>query len=93
MRFTEYIKSLIKANTLDSSKSFTLILSALVGAFTGLTVCFCLVWDVVTNGYIKTDLGQLGLFLLCAGGFMAGGGATKAIAEMNRKRDNQIKKE
>ena len=93
MRFAEYIKSLIRANTLDSSKSFTLILSALVGAFTGLTVCFCLVWDVVTNGYIKTDLGQLGLFLLCAGGFMAGGGATKAIAEMNRKRDNQTKKE
>ena len=89
MRFTEYIKSLIKANTLDSSKSFTLILSALVGAFTGLTVCFCLVWDVVTNGYIKTDLGQLGIFLLCAGGFMAGGGATKAIAEMNRKKQNQ----
>lgn len=89
MRFTEYIKSLIKANTLDSSKSFTLILSALVGAFTGLTVCFCLVWDVVTNGYIKTDLGQLGLFLLCAGGFMAGGGATKAIAEMNRKRETK----
>ena len=83
MSFTEYIKSLIKANTLDSSKSFTLILSALVGALTG----------VVTIGYIRTDLGQLGIFLLCAGGFMAGGGATKAIAEMNRKRDNQIKKE
>lgn len=93
MRFTEYIKSLIKANTLDSSKSFTLILSALVGALTGVTVCFCLIWDVMTNGYIRTDLGQLGIFLLCAGGFMAGGGATKAIAEMNRKRDTQTKKE
>ena len=92
MRFTEYIKSLIKANTLDSSKSFTLILSALVGALTGVTVCFCLIWDVVTNGHIRTDLGQLGIFLLCAGGFMAGGGATKAIAEMNRKRDKQPQK-
>lgn len=86
MGITEYLKSLIKANSLDSSKSFALVLSSIVGALVGLCVCFCLVWDVCTNGYLKTDLDALGLFMLCIGGFMAGGGINKALSE--RKRDN-----
>ena len=81
----EYIKSLIKADTLDSSKSFSLVLSVLVGALIGICVCFCLIWDVCVNGYIKTDLGSLGIFLLCVGGFMAGGGASKVLADGRKK--------
>lgn len=86
MKVIEYIKSLIKANTLDSSKSFALVLSVLVGALIGLCVCFCLIWDVCSNGYIKTDLDSLGIFLLCAGGFMAGGGVNKALSERRKTR-------
>lgn len=85
MKVIEYIKSLIKANTLDSSKSFALVLSVLVGALIGICVCFCLIWDICSNGYIRTDLDSLGIFLLCAGGFMAGGGVNKALAERSRK--------
>ena len=86
MKAFEYIKSLIKANTLDSSKSFALVLSVLVGALIGLCVCFCLIWDVCSNGYLKTDLDSLGIFLLCVGGFMAGGGLNKAVSERIKTR-------
>ena len=86
MKAIEYVKSLIKANTLDSSKSFALVLSVLVGALIGLCVCFCLICDVCSNGYIKTDLDSLGIFLLCAGGFMAGGGLNKAVSERIKTR-------
>ena len=86
MKLIEYIKSLIKANTLDSSKSFALVLSVLVGALIGLCVCFCLIWDVCSNGYLNTDLDSLGIFLLCAGGFMAGGGLNKAVSERIKTR-------
>ena len=86
MKIAEYLKSLIKANSLDSSKSFALVLSSIIGALVGLSVCFCLIWDVCANGYIRTDLDALGLFMLCIGGFMAGGGINKAISE--RKRNN-----
>ena len=86
MKAFEYIKSLIKANTLDSSKSFALVLSVIVGALIGLCVCFCLIWDVCSNGYIKTDLDSLGIFLLCVGGFMAGGGLNKAMSERIKTR-------
>ena len=85
-KFVEYIKSLIKANTLDSSKSFALVLSVLVGALIGLCVCFCLIYDVCSNGFVKTDLDSLGIFLLCAGGFMAGGGLNKAVSERIKTR-------
>lgn len=91
MRITRYLKSLVKVDTLDSSKSFALVLSSLVGALVGLCVCFCLVWDVCANGYLKTDLDALGLFMLCIGGFMAGGGINKALSE--RKRDYKPNKE
>lgn len=90
MKAIEYIKSLIKANTLDSSKSFALVLSVLVGALIGICACFCLIWDVCSNGYIRTDLDSLGIFLLCAGGFMAGGGLNKAMSERIKTRKNNI---
>ena len=89
MRFADYLKSLIKAGTLDSSKSFALVLSCAVGALTGLCVCFCLVWDVCANGYVKTDLGNLGLFMLCVGGFMAGGGINKAIGDRKGRKSEE----
>lgn len=81
MKITEYIKSLIKSGTGDSSKSFALLLSCAVGALAGLCVCFCMVWDVCTNGYLKTDTDSLGVFMLCIGGFMAGGGVNKVLGE------------
>lgn len=87
MRAMEYLKSLIKAGTLDSSKSFALVLSVLVGALVGLCVCFCLVWDVCTNGHLQTDLDGLGIFLLCAGGFMAGGAIPKSVSEHKNKKN------
>lgn len=89
IRIAEYLKSLIRANTLDSSKSFALVLSSIVGALIGFCVCFCLVWDVCTNGYLKTDLDALGVFMLCIGGFMAGGGINKAISERSKKGKEQ----
>ena len=86
MKAFEYLKSLIKADTHDSSKSFALVLSCIVGAVMGFCVCFCLIYDVCSNGYIKTDLDSLGIFMLCIGCFMAGGGINKALAD--RKRNN-----
>ena len=94
MNMPRYLKSLIKANSLDSSKSFALVLSSIVGALLGLCVCFCLVYDVCTNGYIKTNLDSLGIFILCTGGFMAGGGLNKALGDRKENKEaNEMKNE
>lgn len=85
MRITDYLKSLIRADTGDSSKSFAMLLCVCIGSLIGLCVCFCLVWDVCANGYVKTDTDSMGVFLLCVGGFMAGGGLNKALGDRKRK--------
>ena len=79
-----YLRSLVRAGSLDSSKSFALVLSSVVGALVGLCVCFCLVWDVCVNGHLETDLDSLGLFMLCVGGYMAGGGINKALSDIRK---------
>lgn len=91
MKITEYLKSIVRSDSNDSSKSFALVMSVLSGSLISLCVCFCVIWDVVTNGYVKTDLDGLGVFLLCVGGFMAGGGINKAISEMKSGRNIKSK--
>lgn len=86
IKLLEYLKSLIKANTLDSSKSFGLLCAILTGSMLAICVMFCLVWDVCTNGYIKTDLDALGWFLIGIGAYMAGGSAPKTISDITRKK-------
>ena len=93
MRLTQYIKSLIAAGTLDSSKSFALLLSAATGAVAVLCVAFCLVWDVFQDGTVTTDLFKLGWLVLAIGGYVAGGGAAKAISENKRKKTDTYGKD
>lgn len=93
IKLFEYLRSLIKANTLDSSKSFGLLCSILTGSLLCICLMFCLVWDVCTNGYIKTNLESLGWFLVGIGIYMAGGSVPKTISDMsNKKRINNEKK-
>lgn len=85
-----YLKSLINTKTDDSSRSFSVVLSSIIGALIGLCICFCLVYDVITNGYLKTDLNDLAWFLLSTGCFMFGGGINEVLAERNdRKYSNE----
>lgn len=88
-RFLEYLKSLVKANTLDSSKSFGLLCSILTGSLLCVCIMFCLIWDVCTNGYIKTDLDSLGWFLVGIGAYMAGGSVPKTISDVTRNKGNK----
>ena len=88
MTMLKYLKSLIKSNTRDSSKSFSLILSVLSGALLTLCAAFVMIWDVITNGHVITDLDALGIFILCVGGYMAGGGISKVVSDRRRNKQN-----
>lgn len=56
MRVTEYLKELIKNGSGHSSKSFFLVAVTLMGCFLLLIVGFVLVYEVIVNKSIKTDL-------------------------------------
>ena len=91
MSFFSYMRTLLDVQSPNSSKSFTLVLSAIVSAFIGLTMCFVIIYDVITNGYVKTDLNDAGIFLLCVGGYMAGAGVTKAVVDRRERRRRREK--
>lgn len=83
----KYLKSLIKVDSGDSSKSFSLLCSTLSGFIISLCTSFCLFWDVCNNDYIKTDLDKLGIFLVCVGGYMMSGGMNKAVESIKNVRN------
>ncbi len=89
----KYLGSLVKSGTGNSSKSFGLVLSTIVGAFAALCVCFVLLWDVFSDGQVGTDLEGLGWFLLCDGVFMFGGGLNKTISETIGEKEFMKKEE
>lgn len=94
MKTTEYFKTLLDTKSSNSTKSFVLMLSAIISALVNLTICFVLVYDVTANGYIKTSLSDAGFFILCTGGYMAGSGLTKALVDRKRnKRSVNINEE
>ena len=78
--FTGLGKSVDDNSTL-SVNSIALLASAMIGVVIGLTMCFVLIYDVVTNGYLKTDLIDAGIFLLSSGGYILGSGMPKTIVD------------
>lgn len=99
MKFTELLKSLVDLNSKHSSNIFSLVVSVLTGGLIAIIICFCLVWDVVTNNYVKSNLTELGIFLLCVGGYIAGSGINKAILDrgnvkiaINKEKEKEAEK-
>ena len=64
-----------------SVNSLAVLVSVLIGSIIGLTVCFVLIYDVVTNGYVKTDMIDMAVFLLASGGYILGSGIPKTIID------------
>ena len=79
------IKSAIDDKSSMSSNSITLLASALMGVIIGFVICFVLIYDVTYDGKVDTNLTDLGLFLLCSGGYILSSGAPKAFVDSKLK--------
>lgn len=79
------IKNSIDDKSSMSVNSITLLASALMGVIFGLIISFVLVYDVTYDGKVDTDLGDLGIFLLCSGGYIMGSGIPKAWVDSRMK--------
>ena len=86
MGLIKYLGSLIKSDTGNSSKSFSLVLSAIISFIAGLTMCAVIAYDGFKDGVIDTDLENAGIFMLCMGGYMAGGSISKIFGDGKRRR-------
>ena len=56
MGFLGNVKSSIDNKSTMSVNSIALLVSCAIGFLLGLVMCFVLVYDVLCNGYIKSDL-------------------------------------
>ena len=74
-----FLRSLINTNSADSSRSFTLVVSSFISILIGIIICFAIAWDVIHNNYIKTDMENVGIFMLCLGGYVAGSSVSKVF--------------
>ena len=72
------IKASIDDKSSMSVNSITLLASALMGVIMGLVICFVLIYDVTYDGKVDTNLTDMGIFLLCSGGYIMGSGVPKA---------------
>ena len=85
MGFIKNIKTSIDDKSSMSVNSITFLISALMGMIIGLVICFVLIYDVTYNGQVETDLGDLGIFLLCGGGYILSSGVPKAFVDGKMK--------
>ena len=72
------IKESIDDKSSMSVNNITLLASALMGVIMGLVICFVLIYDVTYDGKVDTNLTDMGIFLLCSGGYIMGSGIPKA---------------
>lgn len=81
MGFLRNIRDSIDDKSPMSVNNITVLASAIMGAIIGLVICFVLVYDVTYDGKVDTNLTDLGLFLLCSGGYILGSGVPKAYID------------
>jgi hypothetical protein len=79
----QFFKDLLTSNSGISSKAFFLVSTTLAGCLILLAVAFVLIFEVIKNGTIRTDLGGLAAFIGAVAGLFATAGATKAFGERN----------
>lgn len=83
--FFNYIADLCKANSLASSKSFTLLLTAFTGCLGVLCISAGLLIEWIQAGYIRTSLSELSMYIASLGAFVASGSLSKINGEKRER--------
>lgn len=82
-----YIESLCKANSLASSKSFTLLLTAATGCFGVVCISIGLLLEWYKMGYIRTSLSEMSMYIASLGVFVGSGALTKISGEKRERKE------
>lgn len=87
--FFTYIESLCKANSLASSKSFTLLLTAATGCLGVICISIGLLVEWFTAGYIRTSLSEMSMYIASLGVFVGSGALTKISGEKRERKERE----
>lgn len=81
------LTELIKNGSGISCKSFFLVSVTIVGCLLLLAVCFAIVWEEFSNGYIKSELLGVSALIGSVSTLFGAAGLTKVIGEKNESND------
>ena len=87
--FFSYIESLCKANSMASSKSFTLLLTAATGCLGVICISIGLLVEWFTVGYIRTSLSEMSMYIASLGVFVGSGAITKISGEKRERKERE----
>ena len=93
MSITEYIKELVRVDSGHSSKAFFLVAVTIIGCILLLCVAFVLVFEVISNGTIQTDLMGLSTFVGSVASLFVTAGVTKVYSEKKALRETHNTKQ
>lgn len=85
--FFSYIESLCKANSMASSKSFTLLLTAATGCLGVICISIGLLVEWFTAGYIRTSLSEMSMYIASLGVFVGSGAISKISGEKRERKE------
>jgi len=86
-----YLKSLAETNSGQSSKAFAVLASTLISFLMGLTLCFAIGYDVYTDGVIDSDMQDMGILMLCMGGFVGGSSVSKIFGDQAEGKSERMR--
>jgi hypothetical protein len=81
MGFFRYIKSLGQTNSGQSSKAFAVVISTIVSALMGITLCGVIAYDAYVDGVVNSDLQDMGILMICMGAFVGGSSVSKIFGD------------
>lgn len=86
-----YLKSLIRNDTGDSSKSFFLVSVTIAGCGLLAACGIALLYDILRDGTMDMDLAALAALVGAVTTVFASAGVTKAMSERNHEKPNKDK--
>ena len=86
MNVLQYLKALGETNSGQSSKAFAVVVSTVVSGLMGLTLCGSIAYDSYVDGVIDSDLQDMGILMLCMGGFVGGSSVSKIFGDKAEER-------
>lgn len=90
MAIFNYLKLLSQSNSGQSSKAFAVVTSTIVSALMGITLCFAVAYDAWTDGEVDSDLQDMGILMLCMGGFVGGSSVSKIFGDQSEGKVKEI---
>lgn len=87
-----YLKALGETNSGQSSKAFAVVISTIIAGLMGVTLCCAIAYDAYIDGKIDSDMQDMGILMLCMGGFVGGSSVSKIFGDQAEEKTARFRR-